>query len=515
MFDLKVINSVLTEMEEERGISRAKMLDAIEQSLATAYKKEFGKRGQIITCEFDIDAGTTNFNQIKIVVDESILKPEPELDENGDPIEKEEEEETDDEEAEKKVRFDEEKHIMIGNAQMIKKGVKLNEELVFPLEPKDDFGRIAAQTAKQVIMQKIREAEKESALAEFGQKAGDIIIGHVQRFERGNLYVDLGRVTAIMPYEEQIPGERFKAGERLRAVLLAVEETPRGIFLKLSRSHPDFLVALFEVECPELQSGAVEVKAVAREAGARSKIAVHAVDEHIDPVGSLVGQRGVRVSTVMSELGGEKIDIIEWSPETVEFLEDALSPAQVMEIRIETEPDEEKGDRGHAIAEVANDQQSLAIGRGGQNVRLAAKLTGWKIDIISANTGEELAEADGEGNVALEAPADTAVGTDDETMSLDEGTTTKPDLEEALKDSEETQDRDTYAQTEENEVDTPEEAEKQLAEAEAGGNSLGEAEVEIGEMDPTADLTSGLPSEPAIEGGVDTEETTPPEGASK
>jgi|AntRauTorcE11897_2_1112592.scaffolds.fasta_scaffold00822_12 N utilization substance protein A len=513
MFDLKVINSVLTEMEDERGISREKMLDAIEQSLATAYKKEFGKRGQIITCEFDMDSGTTNFNQVKIVVDETMLKPEPELDEDGEPIEVAEEEV--DEEADKKVRFDEEKHIMLGTAQMIKKGAEPGEELIFPLEAKDDFGRIAAQTAKQVIMQKIREAEKESALAEFGSKAGDIIIGHVQRFERGNLYVDLGRVTAIMPYEEQIPGERFKAGERLRAVLLAVEETPRGIFLKLSRSHPDFLVSLFETECPELQSGAVEVKAVAREAGARSKIAVHAVDEHIDPVGSLVGQRGVRVSTVMSELGGEKIDIIEWSPNTVEFLEDALSPAQVMEIRIETEPNEEKGDRGHAIAEVASDQQSLAIGRGGQNVRLAAKLTGWKIDIVSANTGEELAEADAEGNVELDAPADTVAGKDDEVMSVDDGSTTKPDLEAALKDADETQDRDAYGPFEENEVDTPEEAERQLAEAEDGDNSMGEAKTEVGEMQPETDLTSGLPSEPAVEGALDEEETTPPEGGSK
>lgn len=515
MFDLKVINSVLTEMEEERGISREKMLDAIEQSLATAYKKEFGKRGQIITCEFDMDTGTTNFNQIKIVVDESMLKPEPELDEDGEPIEVEEEETEEGEEGEKKVRFDEEKHIMIGTAQMIKKGVELNEELIFPLEPKDDFGRIAAQTAKQVIMQKIREAEKESALAEFGSKAGDIVIGHVQRFERGNLYVDLGRVTAIMPYEEQIPGERFKAGERLRAVLLAVEETPRGIFLKLSRSHPDFLVALFEIECPELQSGAVEVKAVAREAGARSKIAVHAVDEHIDPVGSLVGQRGVRVSTVMSELGGEKIDIIEWSPETVEFLEDALSPAQVIEIRIETEPNEEKGDRGHAVAEVASDQQSLAIGRGGQNVRLAAKLTGWKIDIVSANTGEELAEADADGNVELDAPADTAAGADDEVMGAEDGTTTKPDIEEVLKDTDETQDRDSYGTFEENEVDTPEEAERQLDEAESGSNSMGEAKVEVAEMDPKANLTSGLSSEPTADNEIVEEETTPPEGAAK
>ena len=310
MFDLKVINAVLLEMEEERGIAREKMIDAIEQSLATAYKKEFGKRGQIITCKFDLNSGTTNFNQIKIVIDESMLKPEL-----ADDEEEPEEEVEGTGGSEQKVRFDEEKHIMISTARMIKKDVQLGEELIFPLEPKDDFGRIAAQTAKQVIVQKIREAEKDAALAEFGQKAGDIIIGHVQRFERGNLYVDLGRVTAIMPYDEQIPGERYKPGERIRAILLAVEETSRGIFLKLSRSHADFLSGLFAIEAPELQSGAVEVKAVAREAGARSKIAVYAHDQHIDPVGSLVGQRGVRVSTVMSELGGEKIDIIEWSAE--------------------------------------------------------------------------------------------------------------------------------------------------------------------------------------------------------
>ena len=466
MFDLKVINSVLAELEEERGIPREKMIDAIAQSLATAYKKEFGKRGQIINAEFDMETGTTNFNQVKIVVDDSMLKPPLELDENGDPIEVEEEEPEDEEEGEKKVRFDEEKHIMINTARMIKKDVELGEALVFPLEPKDDFGRIAAQTAKQVIMQKIREAEKEAALAEFGQKAGDIVIGQAQRFERGNLYVDLGRVTAIMPYEEQIPGERFKPGERIRAILLAVEETPRGIFLKLSRSHPDFLAALFTIEAPELQTGAVEIKAIAREAGARSKIAVHANDEHIDPVGSMVGQRGVRVSTVMSELGGEKIDIIEWSPVMDEFIEDALSPAQVLEVRVVSEPDAETGDRGHAVAEVAGDQQSLAIGRGGQNVRLAAKLTGWKIDIVSAKTGEELAEADADGEVTLEAPADTAAGKDDEVMESEEATTTSPDIEEVLEDDEETKDRDeTQDSDEADEIDTPEEAEEELAPA--------------------------------------------------
>lgn len=456
MFDLKVIHSVLGEMEEERGISREKMLDAIEQSLATAYKKEFGKRGQIINCKFDLDSGATVFNQVKIVVDESMLKPELA---EGETEETESEEVT--AEGDSRVRFDEEKHIMISTARMIKRDVELGEELVFPLEPRDDFGRIAAQTAKQVIVQKIREAEKEAAMTEFGQKAGDIIMGHVQRFERGNLYVDLGRVTAIMPYDEQIPGERYKPGERIRALLLAVEETSRGIFLKLSRSHPDFLAGLFAIEAPELQTGVVEVKAVAREAGARSKIAVFANDQHIDPVGSLVGQRGVRVSTVMSELGGEKIDIIEWSADKVNFIEDALSPAQVISVKIVTKPNEETGERGHAVAEVAPDQQSLAIGRGGQNVRLAAKLTGWKIDIVSAQTGDALAEADATGNVALEAPADSEIGKEADILENETATTTEPEL---TSDDEPTKDRSVNPDDDEmDEVDTPEEAEELIA----------------------------------------------------
>lgn len=462
MLDLKVLNAALEEMETERGIPRERLIEAIEQALATAYKKEYGKRGQIVRATFDMATGTTEFNQIKVVVDDSMLRPE---DEDEDDI-TDEQPATEDEE--RKVRFDPEKHIMVDNAKLIKKDVELGEELVFPLETKDDFGRIAAQTAKQVIIQKIREAEKDAALSEFGQKAGDIVLGHVQRFERGNLYVDLGRVTATMPYDEQIPGERYRPGERIRALLLAVEETPRGIFLKLSRAHPDFLETLFAIEAPELQSGTVEVKSIAREAGSRSKIAVYAHDEHIDPVGSLVGQRGVRVSTVMSELGGEKIDIIEWSPEPEEFIEDALSPAQVLEVRIESEPDEENEERGHAIVEVAPDQQSLAIGRGGQNVRLAAKLTGWKIDIVSAQTGEELAEADEDGNVDITAPEDTAYGKDVDTLENEDATTTKDDA--PVEADQDTEDRDLVDedQTEEiNEVDTPEEAEEQIAEAEA------------------------------------------------
>lgn len=394
MFDLKVIHSVLDQMENERGIAREKMIDAIEQALATAYKKEFGKRGQIIRAHFDLTSGATTFNQIKIVADDTTVRTDDQVNHETEGDERQTVEPQEKPDDDLRVRFDPEKHILIETARLIKKDVAVGDELVFSLEPKDDFGRIAAQTAKQVIIQKIREAEKESALKEFGQKAGDIIIGHVQRFERGNLYIDLGRVTGVMPYDEQIPGERFKPGERIRALLLAVDETPRGIFLKLSRSHPHFLAKLFEIEAPELQNGSVEIKAIAREAGSRSKIAVRAHDDHIDPVGSMVGQRGVRVSTVMSELGGEKIDIIEWSEKPAEFIEDSLSPAQVITVQILNETGTENTDaRGHAVVTVASDQQSLAIGRGGQNVRLAAKLTGWKIDIISAGDTTKLAEA--------------------------------------------------------------------------------------------------------------------------
>lgn len=385
MFDLKVINSVLDQLEEERGIPRAKVIEAIEQSLATAYRKEFGKRGQIVRAKFDIGTGSTEFYQVKLVVDDTQVR----MDEEDAP------------EDDERVRFNPEHHILLEDARRIKKGAELDDEIVFPLEPQDDFGRIAAQTAKQVIIQKIREAEKVSVLNEFGEREGDIVSGSVQRIERGNIYIDLGRATGILPYDEQIPGERFRQGERLRAYLYNVEEGPRGVFLRLSRSHPKFLEKLFEFEAPELVSGTVVVKAIAREPGSRSKIAVASTDTHIDPVGSLVGQRGVRVSTVMSELGGEKIDIIEWSENQKQFVEDALSPAKVMNVVID--------DGAHrALVEVAEDQQSLAIGKAGQNVRLAAKLTGWKIDIHSAKAPTVAADEASEEEAAPEAPAEAA-----------------------------------------------------------------------------------------------------------
>ncbi len=370
MFDLKVIHSVLQQLEDERGIPKAKMLEAIELALATAYKKEYGKKGQIIRAIFDNNSGKVEFYQVKIAVDETKVMMEDEVDEQD--LKNIAEENI-------RVRFNPEHHILVSDAKKIKKDAKVDDEIIFPLEEKGDYGRIAAQTAKQVIIQKIREAEKISVLNEYGQKEGEIVSGITQRVERGSIFVDMGRATGIIPYEEQIPGEHYKQGERVRAYLYAVEESPKGIMLKLSRAHPKFLAKLFEIEAPEIAQKVVEIKAIAREAGARSKIAVFSTDPHIDPIGSLVGQRGVRVSTVMSELRGEKIDIIQWNDNTSQFIEESLSPAKVLSIELkETEK--------RAIVQVSEDQQSLAIGKGGQNVRLAAKLTGWKIDIQSTPT---------------------------------------------------------------------------------------------------------------------------------
>ncbi len=402
MIDLKTINAVLGEFED-RGISRATMFDAIESAMATAYKREYGKRGQIIHAKLDLNTGTIAFEQVKTVVDDTTVRfpaPDEEVPEEHAHQHPHAFHEGEEQLAEGELpRFDPEKHILLENAKLIKRGASVGEEIIFPLEPQEDFGRIAAQTAKQVVIQKVREAEKLSMMEEFGEKKGDIVSGIVQRMERGAIFVDLGRTTGIIPYEEQIPGERYRMGERIRAYLYAVDEGFRGVYLRLSRAHPKFVVKLFEMEAPELASGAIEVKALAREPGSRTKIALASKDPHVDPVGSLVGQRGVRVSTVMSELGGERIDIIEWNDDAKEFVKESLSPATPLEVVLD-EADH------RATVTVAEDEQSLAIGRGGQNVRLAAKLTGWNIDIISASTGNEVAESDGE-TVAV-APAETS-----------------------------------------------------------------------------------------------------------
>jgi N utilization substance protein A len=395
MLDLKIINSVLEQLEQERGIAKEKVIEAIEMALATAYKKEYGQKGQIVRAKFDINSGKTEFVQVKVVVDESTVVFDPTNDDEAKTYTNEA-----GEEIEKDI-YNTEHHMLLADAKKIKRDAKLGDEIIFPLDNKEDYGRIASQTAKQVIIQKIREAEKTAVLKEYGQQEGKIVSGTVQRIERGNIFVDMGRATGMLSYEDQIPGERYAQGERVRAYLYKVEESPRGIFLRLSRSHPKFLEKLFETETPEIANGSVIVKAVAREAGSRTKIAVASNDSHIDPVGSMVGQRGVRVTTVMSELGGEKIDIIEWSTDQKKFVEDSLSPAKVISVELN---DAEK----IAKVTVSEDQQSLAIGKGGQNVRLAAKLTGWKIDIQSAQ-GEQIAEAEaGTDNKSVEDEAAAA-----------------------------------------------------------------------------------------------------------
>src|SRR3989344_6112753 len=234
MFDLKVINSVLGELEEVRGIPRASIIEAIEAALATAYKKEYGKKGQIIRTTFDLNTGETHFYQVKIVVDESRV-----IFEDEETPESEVETAVGTEDA--RVVYNPEHHILLADARKIKKDAQLDEEIIFPIESKGEYGRIAAQTAKKVIMQKIREAEKTSVVSEFGKREGEIVTGTVQRIERGNIFVDMGRATGLLPYEEQIPSERFSQGERVRAYLYRVEESPRGVFLRLSRSHPKFL----------------------------------------------------------------------------------------------------------------------------------------------------------------------------------------------------------------------------------------------------------------------------------
>ena len=440
LFDLKTLNSALEELQQERGISRESVIDALSTALAAAYRREYGKRGQIIRASFSPETGDMEFRQAKIVVDNTLER-------------KEDEGPTGDEDH--RSRFNPEQHIMIEDARRIKRDAQLDEEISFPLETREDFGRIAAQAAKQVIMQKVREAERASIIEEYGERAGEIVTGHVQRFERGNLFVDLGRATAILPYDEQIPGERYRQGERVRALLLRVDEGVRGTFIRLSRSHPRFLTKLFETEVPEMASGVVEVKGIVREPGSRAKIAVFSNDEHVDPVGALVGQRGVRVAVVTSELGGEKIDVVEWSEQASDYVKEALKPAQVLSLELHE-------DENRAEVLVAEDQLSLAIGRGGQNVRLAARLTGWKIDIRSASGPAESASPEAEKPVQ---PTDVEdVSMKEDALVEDKAERTGDDNEEADTGEEnlepQAQDRDVADEKVEEEQEEPVDKEK-------------------------------------------------------
>ncbi|MDD5144626.1 MAG: transcription termination factor NusA [Candidatus Pacebacteria bacterium] len=388
MMDIKNFTSAIAQIAEEKGIKPEKVLETIEMAIAAAYKKDYGKKGQIIKAKLNPETGGVNFWQVKKVVEESMLYTEEELEELNDQNPAADMEEGEDG---KKVRFNPEKHIMVADAKKINSKIKVGEDLELPLETKADYGRIAAQTAKQVILQRIREAEKESVFSEFKSKEGELISGIVQRIEGRNVFMDIGKTLGMLPKEEQVPGEFYRPGQRLKVFVLKVEETPRGAVIFLSRAYPKIISKLFELEVPEILADQVQIKSIAREAGSRSKIAVASTQEGIDPIGAMVGQRGTRVMAVINELGGEKIDIIEYSDESERYLANALSPAKVVGVKIMP--------KNKAIVIVPEDQLSLAIGKDGQNVRLAAKLTGWKIDVKAEGHEDDVAEGTEEAAV--------------------------------------------------------------------------------------------------------------------
>jgi N utilization substance protein A len=372
--DIKSFTAALYQIAEEKGISAEKVIESIEQAISAAYKKDYGEKGQIIKAKLDPKSGEVKFWQVKLVVDKSMILSEEELQELKD-------KKIEPEEREKKVRFNPERHIMLKEAKAAKPGIKVGEELELALETRKDYGRIAAQTAKQVILQKIREAEKDAVFSEFKFKEGEIISGIVQRIEGRNIFLDIGKTFGILTKEEQVPGEFYRPGQRLKVYVLKVDKTPKGPVIFLSRAYPKLISKLFELEVPEISSGQVQIKSIAREAGSRSKIAVFSKVDGIDPIGSAVGQRGTRVMAVINELGGEKIDIIEYSEDPENYIANALSPAKVLEVKIMP--------KNKAMAIIPEDQLSLAIGKDGQNVRLAAKLTGWKIDVRPPESGVE------------------------------------------------------------------------------------------------------------------------------
>ncbi len=343
----------ITQLSAEKNLPREVVLGAVEAALASAYRKNNFAPTQNISVKINPASGKVQVWAEKIVVEKA---------------------------------QDLRREISIDEARRVKPDVEIDDLISVEATP-SNAGRIAAQTAKQVILQRLHEAEHSAIFEEYADKQGDIVTGVVRRIEPRQVFIDLGRTEAVMPAAEQGPNERYRIGQRLRVYLLEVAPTPRGPVLVVSRSHPNLLRRLFELEVPEVYNGTVEIKAVAREAGYRSKVAVAASQEGIDPVGCCVGLRGIRIQNIVNELNGEKIDVVNWSPDAAVFIANALSPAQVVAVNLNEEEE-------RATVVIPDRQLSLAIGKEGQNVRLAVKLSGWRIDIKSASDAEkEKAEA--------------------------------------------------------------------------------------------------------------------------
>ena len=356
----KELIAVIDQLGREKGIDKARIMGAVETALQTAAKKRFGQ-GENVKVEIDAKTGDISVISLKTIV-ETVVNPKAE--------------------------------ISILEARKVDDGAEVGDEIGSLIEM-DELGRIAAQTAKQVICQKVREAEWEAVQKEYSTRQGDLINGIIIGQERRNYIVDLGKTEAILPIQEQIPRETYRRGDRVKAYLLEVRKTPKDVQVILSRSHPQFVGKLFELEVPEVGEKIVTIKGVVREPGDRTKIAVSSRDKAVDPVGACVGIKGSRVQAVVRELRGEKIDIIAWTNDPRVFIAEALNPASIEKVGI----DEEKKS---ALVVVADSQLSLAIGKNGQNVRLAARLTGWKIDIISATEYEkEKVERDREIKAAM------------------------------------------------------------------------------------------------------------------
>lgn len=341
------------QLEKEKGIGKDVIVASLCDALVTAYKKHIkDKDAPNVEAIFDEQSGEIGVFRTKSVVEEVT---------------------------------DEELEISLGAAKEIDEDVELDDEVKIEVTP-ENFGRIAAQSAKQVITQRIREAERKMILDEFTQKKGTLTTGIIQRVEGRNVIVGIGKIEAVMPAREQIPGEYYKAGNRIRVFVLNVKDTPRQMQVIVSHAHSEIVRELFELEIPEIEDGIVEIKSIAREAGFRTKIAVASNDPEVDCVGACIGPRGSRIQTIIGELKNEKIDIVRYSDDPVEYIVNTLAPARVLSIDI---LNEEEGSKA-ALVIVPDDQLSLAIGRGGQNVRLAHKLTGWKIDIKTQSQAESL-----------------------------------------------------------------------------------------------------------------------------
>ncbi len=392
------LSNAIKQICEEKGLSYDAVIATIESALAAAYRKDFGEKNQNIKVEFNPETGESKVFDVKTVVEDvpeekkisgeevetkSTKKSDKKTESNKDTETKKEEEEKEVEEK----KFNPKTDIQISDAKKIKKSYKVGDKIITPLEVPEEYGRMAAQTAKQVIIQRLREAEREMIFDEFKDKEGEVVSGVVQRREGNVVLVDLGKSTGILPQEEQIYGEIYNPGDRIKIYIKEVRLGSKGAEIILSRKSEEILKKILYLEIPEISNGLVELKAVAREAGSRSKIAVWTDSENVDPIGSCVGQRGARIQTIIKELGGEKVDIIEWDEDPATFISNALSPAKILSIELK-----ENGDEKEADVKVATDQLSLAIGKNGQNARLAARLTGWKINIIedsSVNSSDD------------------------------------------------------------------------------------------------------------------------------